>query len=208
MIDSWLRRIKDVLFHPLAQLLNTFLTPLAVTLMAFATALVASYMLWHQMYLLALFLWIGSRILDGLDGTMARLSNRQTVLGGYIDLVCDVIVYALFPLAAASAGGEGFMAVALLLAAYYINLTCWAVLAAILERQTYPGGKSDERRTTIIMPRGIIEGFETVVIYGLFCLLPQFLWHIFILTAILTMISALMRVVWAVRNRAILEVDE
>ena len=177
------------------------------------------------MYGAALLLWIGSRFLDGIDGTMARLSNRQTELGGYLDLVLDVVIYALFPIAAAAAhmqagygaagsgiasdiaGGNIFIALSLLLAAYYINLTCWAVLAAILEKRSATYGTSGGRAklTTVIMPRGIVEGFETVVVYALFCIVPQFLWQLFIITAILTLLSAAMRVAWAIRHRRALE---
>ena len=41
---------------------------------------------------IALILFLINRILDGIDGTMARLS--KTDLGGYYDIVCDFFIYA------------------------------------------------------------------------------------------------------------------
>lgn len=213
MIDDQLRRMKEALATPLARAANRILSPLAMTLLAFVVALAASYLLWQRFYIWALFLWVFSRLCDGLDGSMARLSGRQSEVGGYLDLVCDVVVYALFPLAAAAANGTPMVwrGVGFLLAAYYINLTCWSVLAAILEKRAATlekhkrQGNAPQRTTTVIMPRGIIEGFETVLIYTAFCIFPQIIWHLFVITAILTMLSALIRVVWVVRNRSILE---
>lgn len=208
MVDDWLRKLKEIIFAFPARLLNRFLSPLAVTFIAFAAAIAASYLLWQQVYQWAFIIWVTSRVLDGFDGTMARLSGRQSALGGYLDLMCDVVIYALFPIAAAIADGGGqriLIALALLLAAYYVNITCWSVLAAILEKRTQADGKEKRQMTTVIMPRGIVEGFETAVIYSAFCVFPHVLWYLFIGTAILVMLSALIRVVWAVRNRLILE---
>lgn len=207
VIDDWLRKVKEVVIAAPARLLNRFLSPLAMTLLAFAVTIVASYLLWQGFYRWAMWLWIVSRVLDGFDGTMARLSGRQSALGGYLDLMCDVVVYALFPIAAALAhGGEQILiALAVLLGSYYINLTSWAILSAILEKRALKAGGSNRRMTTVLIPRSIIEGFETAVIYGLFCLFMQVLWYIFIGTAILVMLGVCIRIVWAVRNRAILE---
>lgn len=52
---------------------------------------------------LATWLWWANRILDGLDGVLARYADRQTDFGGYVDVVADFTVYAALPLALAHA---------------------------------------------------------------------------------------------------------
>ena len=51
---------------------------------------------------LALGLWLVNRLLDGLDGTLARRSGRQSERGAYADILADVIVYAAIPLGIAA----------------------------------------------------------------------------------------------------------
>jgi len=206
MFDEQVRRLKDSILNPMARLLTRFCAPLAMTLIAFAIALAACYALARAHYSAALLLWVLSRICDGLDGAMARVSGRQSALGGYLDLMCDACIYALFPIAAASVSNDARIAEALilLLATYYVNIVSWAVLAAILEKRA----RAHSATTTIIMPRGIIEGLETVIIYALFCIIPDYLLQLFIVTAMLVALSAGMRVVWAIKNRRQLEENE
>lgn len=39
------------------------------------------------------------RVLDGLDGVVARQRNKQTDFGGYLDIVLDFTVYSIIPVA-------------------------------------------------------------------------------------------------------------
>ena len=202
MFDGAVRKLKDVLLEPCARVLGRVFPPLAITLIAFTIALGATYALWHAFYGVALTLWLLSRVLDGLDGTVARLYHKTSALGGYLDLMCDSIIYALFPIAASASGVHPSISIALiaLLAVYYVNVFSWAVLAAILEKCAYKNNTA----TTIVMPRGIIEGLETIVLYSLFCIIPQFMWQLFMITAILVAMSASVHIVWAIKNRNML----
>ena len=49
---------------------------------------------------IALTLWLLGRVIDGLDGAVARRQGRPSDLGGYLDIMLDFIVYALVPIAA------------------------------------------------------------------------------------------------------------
>jgi hypothetical protein len=59
-----------------------------------------------------------------------------------------------------------------LLAAYFLNAVVLWTLAGLLEK----AGRSAKARgemTSLAMPRSLVEGFETVVVYGVMLALPQ-----------------------------------
>ena len=48
---------------------------------------------------LAILLLLANRLCDGLDGLLARQANLQSALGGYLDILCDMVFYISVPLA-------------------------------------------------------------------------------------------------------------
>ncbi len=54
--------------------------------------------------------------------------------------------------------------------------------------------------TSINKPTGVIEGLETIIFYTLFYIFPDKLLTPYIIMSILTMLGALQRVVWSVKN--------
>nr|WP_240188838.1 CDP-alcohol phosphatidyltransferase family protein [Nakamurella flavida] len=116
---------------------------------------------------LALVLWLVNRLLDGLDGPLAR-RRGATELGGFLDIVADFSVYAGFVLAVAVAVPDARIACLALLVAYYVSGTAFLALSSLLERRGDTGG--DGRSLRFV--GGLAEGTETVVAYVLFCLFP------------------------------------
>ena len=51
-------------------------------------------------------LWLSGRILDGLDGALARHRNTTSDLGGYLDMLGDTIGYAAVLLGVAATAGQ------------------------------------------------------------------------------------------------------
>jgi phosphatidylglycerophosphate synthase len=201
MIDKALREPKESLLSPLVRGPLRQLHPNAVTIAAAVIGLAAAGAAWQGAYLLALGLWALNRVLDGLDGTMARLTGRQSDLGAYLDIVLDHLVYVAIPLglALAAATPGAYLALALLLASFYINGASWMYLAALLEKRN-AGAAARGELTTVTMPGGLVEGAETVVLFTLFLLLPGALVPLFGLMALLVLLTALQRVVWATRH--------
>lgn len=121
-----------------------------------------------RLWLLALVLWLANRLLDGLDGPVARLGS-PTERGGFLDIVADFSVYGGFVVGVAIAVPAARLACVALLAAYYLSGTALLALSSLAERLAQPGG--DER--SLRFAGGLAEGTETVAVYVLFCLLPQ-----------------------------------
>jgi phosphatidylglycerophosphate synthase len=112
-----------------------------------------------------------SRLLDGLDGAVARAS-APTDAGGYLDSVCDYVFYAGVPLGfALAAPAANALPAAALLASFL--LTCssflaWAALAARRGLETTARG-----RKSFFYSGGLVEGTETIAAFVAMCLLPE-----------------------------------
>jgi phosphatidylglycerophosphate synthase len=142
-----------------------------------------------------------NRVLDGLDGTLARVQGRQTDLGGYVDLLLDFVVYAAIPIGLAVGLGDDrtLVAALVLLASFYVNAASWMYLSAVLERRD-AGTRARGELTTVAMPPGLIGGTETMVCYAAFFLLPRYLVPLFWLMSSLVLLTAVQRLAWAVRR--------
>ncbi len=203
MLDEVLRVPKEAILAPLARGPLRRLHPTAVTIAAAVAGVAAGVAAWQGAFLPALGLWLLNRVLDGLDGTLARSTGRQSDLGAYLDIVLDHVVYIAVPLGLALAAGTpaAALALALLLASFYLNGAGWMYLAALLEKRN-AGAAARGELTTVTMPGGLIEGAETMVLYTLFLLLPGALVPLFGLMAALVLLTVIQRVAWAVRHLA------
>jgi phosphatidylglycerophosphate synthase len=123
----------------------------------------AAFGLWP----VALVLWLANRALDGLDGPVARATG-PTDRGGYLDVVADFAVYGGFVVGVAIAVPNARLACAVLLFTFYVSGTALLTLSSLLERRRQNEG--DER--SVRLTGGLAEGFETIVVFVLFCLLP------------------------------------
>jgi len=143
-----------------------------------------------------------NRMLDALDGAVARLGGRVSDLGGFLDLLADFTVYAAIPVALALRpdAPAGLRSDALLLlAVFYVNTAAWMVPAALLEKRGR-GAATRGEPTSVTIPEGLVSGGETVLFYSLFFLFPAWQSGLFRAMAVLTAITVVQRLVWAVRE--------
>ncbi|GMU55019.1 MAG: hypothetical protein AMXMBFR33_41650 [Candidatus Xenobia bacterium] len=192
MLDSALRPLKDRLLEPLAGLP---IPPLWLTLLGLALGLVAAVLAAQSRFPEALACFWAGRLCDGLDGVVARRQNRQSDRGGYLDLMADILVYASIVLALGCSRGDRatLLALAFLLASYYVNAASWMLLSALLKR---PEGSA----TSLVMPAGMVGGTETIILYTLLLVFPAWMSGWFWLTAALVSLGAAQRVAWSVRH--------
>ncbi len=223
MFDPLLRPVKERVILPIARLVGGTVSPMALTLIGVGVGLGAAVATLFDLMWFALALWLVSRVFDGLDGVVARITSRQSDLGGYLDMLLDVVVYAALPVAMAlrplvSPGVEPAvapeawlptlpaaawpaLATVVLLAAFYVNIVSWTILSSIIEkrRARAPGDGSSERLTTVAMPSGLIEGTETILFFSLFLALPRWYVPLSALMAALAAVGVVQRVLWARR---------
>lgn len=201
MFDHVLRRLKDRWFAPVARALGPGIPPNAISLVAFLVGLGSAVAVARGADALALALWIANRLLDGLDGSVARVHGRQSDFGGYLDILLDFVVYAAIPVGMVLATRERTLAVAgvVLLASFFVNAASWMYLAAVLERRS-SGATARGELTTVTMPPGIVAGTETFFFYAVFLLVPH--WRVmgFAVMAALVAVTVVQRLWWGWRH--------
>jgi len=199
MIDVMLRTQKDRLMTPMVHYMSTAIHPNQISFLALGIGLLSASAVMSQAYLAGLVLWLFNRILDGLDGVVARVYHKQSDFGGYLDLLLDFIVYLAIPIAFiyAMPTTANFWAGITLLAVYVINLLSWTTLSALLEKRQL---QTHKRLTTLEMPPGLIEGAETIFFYILFYLFPNYVAYTFIIMSLLVLYTAGQRVWWAYKK--------
>lgn len=141
----------------------------AVTLAGLVPAVGAGLAIAYEHYLLALALIALNRLLDGLDGAVARVRGPSD-WGGYLDILADFAFYLAVPI------GFGFAASAnalpaLVLAGSFtltgISFLAFAALAAKRGQETRAHGTKSFFYST-----GLAEGAETIAVFLTMCLWP------------------------------------
>ena len=139
MRDATLRQKKDDVMVPLARHLFGSVHPNVISFVAMGVGVVTIVAILNQLYVIGLVLWLLNRVLDGLDGVIARVHDKQSDFGGYLDLLLDFVVYLAIPIAFlwVIPTQVNLWAGIALLAAYVINLLSWTSLSALLEKRQH-----------------------------------------------------------------------
>ena len=141
-----------------------------VTLLGFVIGMAAATAIALHHFMLGLALLLLSRVFDGLDGALARLTTA-TDRGAFLDITLDFLFYASIPLAFAIADPlPNALPAAVLLAAFVgtaSSFLAFAVLAAQrgLKSVVYPN-------KGIYYLGGLTEATETLACFALMCVWP------------------------------------
>lgn len=112
---------------------------------------------------------IANRVLDGLDGAVAR-ATAPTALGGYFDIVADFAFYVSIPLGFGIMAPANTLPAALLIASFVltgVSFLAFAVIAAERGEETQAHGKKSFFYST-----GLAEGAETIAVFIAMCVFP------------------------------------
>ncbi len=141
-----------------------------VTLMGFAVGMAAALAIALNHSVVGLALLLISRLFDGIDGTLARLTT-PTDRGGFLDITLDFLFYASIPLAFAVAQpAVNALPAAVLLAAFIGTATTFLAFATLAAQR---GMKSTAfPNKGIYYLGGLTEATETLICFALMCLWP------------------------------------
>ena len=204
MLDRPARHLLDPLLQALAGLLvRAGISANTLTFAGFALGLGASLLIALQHPLAGLTMMAVSRLLDGLDGAVARLT-RPSDRGGYFDITLDFIFYASVPLAFAWAQPEkNALAAAFLLACFMGTASSFLAFAVLAEkrRQQAPHQASPERESPALSTPGksfyflggLTEATETLLCFALMCLYSEHFSQLAVAFSVLCLITILTR---------------
>ncbi|MFT4839472.1 MAG: phosphatidylglycerophosphate synthase, partial [Oleispira sp.] len=92
-LSDYGRPVAKMIAHSLK---NTSFTPVHVTICFIISGLIAIYCILQEYFWLAAFFLIFKSILDAADGELARVKQKPSYTGRYLDSVADIILNALF----------------------------------------------------------------------------------------------------------------
>ncbi len=122
--------------------------------------------------MLGFVLLILNRLVDGLDGELARLSE-PTDAGGYLDITLDFIFYAAFPLGFAFADpANNALPAAVLIASFMGTGASFLAFATQAEKQSIVS--PDFKYKSLYYLDGLAEGTETIICFVLMCFCSQY----------------------------------
>ena len=170
MFDALLRPVIDPPLNRLGRWLAAIgISANMLTLTGLAAGLGAAGAIALGELGLGLCLIIANRVLDGLDGAVAR-ATQPTALGGYFDIVADFAFYVSIPLAFGVLETDNTLPALVLVASFVltgISFLAFAVIAAERGEETTAHGQKSFFYST-----GLAEGAETIAVFAVMCLLP------------------------------------
>ncbi|WP_172327454.1 CDP-alcohol phosphatidyltransferase family protein [Mangrovicoccus sp. HB161399] len=172
MIDARLLPLQRAVLRSPAQWLAARGTGAdAVSIAGFLVGLLAVPALACGAWTAAALLIAANRLLDGLDGAVARI-HGPTDRGAFLDISLDFLFYALVPLGfAIQDPAANALPAAALIASFSGTGSSFLAFAAIAARR---GGASPAfPQKGIYYLGGLTEGFETIAVFLAMCLLPQ-----------------------------------
>lgn len=171
MLDHRLIIVQKRALQPLARwLAGLGVSADSITFVGFGAGLLGVASVALHFYGLGLAFILLNRILDGLDGAVARESG-STDRGAFLDIALDFFFYAAVPFGFAIADpAANALAASALLVSFVGTGSSFLAFATIAEKR---------RLTSTAFPRkgiyylgGLTEGAETIVVFAAMCLWP------------------------------------
>ncbi|NCN42603.1 CDP-alcohol phosphatidyltransferase family protein [bacterium] len=168
MIDNSFRKQLENFSRPLIELFVLLkLTPNVVTIVSCLTGLAAALLITKGLFITALFVWWAGRLLDGLDGILARRLGKSSSLGAFLDINADMLAYSAVIMA------FNFIRPDLGIVWCSILLLYVMCISGALSLGSIQPELPNEQNRKQALASGLAEGGETGIYYSLCLLLPQ-----------------------------------
>jgi phosphatidylglycerophosphate synthase len=196
MFDATLRSLID---RPLTtagrMMAHNGVSATAVTVAGLAAGLLAVIAIALQVYAAGFALIFLNRVLDGLDGAVAR-ATQPTDAGGYLDIVVDYVFYGGIPLAFAIADpARNALPAAALLAGFCLTCSSFLAFATIAAKRGLV--TESHGRKSFFYSRGLVEGTETILFFLAMTAMPGWFAELAWLFAGLCLLTAVQRTAMA-----------
>jgi len=198
MLDTTLRPVIDAPLNAAGRYLAAAGAGAnAVTFAGLVAGIAAAIAIAFAQYWAGFALIVVNRVLDGLDGAVAR-ATHTTDRGGYLDVVVDYVFYGSVPLAFALADPDrNAIPAAALLAAFCLTASSFLAFAAIAAKRGLE--TAAHGRKSFFYSTGLVEGTETIAFFLLMAALPGWFPTIAWIFALLCVITAIQRSLLAMK---------
>ncbi|MDO8290458.1 MAG: CDP-alcohol phosphatidyltransferase family protein [Parvibaculum sp.] len=171
MLDRLMRPLIDPPLKRIAACLSQAdVSANTLSLTGAGIAALAGLALASSWYVPGLALIALNRLLDGLDGAVAR-ETAPTDFGGYLDSLCDYVFYIAVPLGFACAAPQNQFPSLILISSFILTAVSFLAYAALAEKH---GLKTEAQgQKSFYYMAGLAEGTETILTFVAFCLWPQ-----------------------------------
>ena len=196
MLDRSIRKLVDVPLDGIAKILGFFsINPNVITVFGFVLGLVGVGFTMFSFYWVGLAFVLCNRLLDGLDGAIAREQEKSSAVGGYLDIVLDFIFYSAVPLGFGLANLEqnGFSAMVLIFS-FVGTGSSFLAYAIFIEKFNVKETDVAHAKKSFVYAKGLMEGSETIFAFVLFYLFPNHFWWLALVVAFLCFITAISRI--------------
>jgi phosphatidylglycerophosphate synthase len=168
MFDARLRRWIDPALNRIASVVSkSGVSANAVTVAGAVVGVAAAAAIAQGALKVGLALIVLNRIMDGLDGALARMSGPSE-FGGYLDSLADYIFYVAIPLGFACAAPANVWPALLLVGSFTLTAVSFLALAAVLGGREMGHGEK-----AFVYISGLMEGGETIAFFMATCLFPE-----------------------------------
>ena len=195
MLDRAIQQVlKPVLTHMARVLVRLGVGADALSFIGFAIGMAAAVSIAFQQWVAGLVLLLLSRLMDGLDGAVAR-ATHPTDRGGFLDITLDFVFYAAIPLAFAVADpAQNALPAAVLLASFIGTGSSFLAFAIVASQRGLTSTALPDKRFYFL--GGLTEATETLAAFVAMCLWPQWFAPIAYGFAALCAITTVLRIGW------------
>lgn len=191
MFDVYVRPLIDPPLNFIGKRIALYVSPNIITCVGFLFGVMGMFMIIREQYSLALIFICANRLLDGLDGAVARYTGL-TDFGGFLDIVSDFIIYSGVVFAFGLANPHNLFGAVFLIFSFIGPISSFLAYATIAAKRQI---RSSQRgKKSFYYLGGICEGTETAIVLILFCVFPQYFQYISIIYGILCWMTTIGRV--------------
>jgi len=173
MLDKFITPVIKPLLVPIVMVIHKRgISADQLTFYGFIIGLLAVPLLAFQLWYCALAAIVVNRILDGLDGALARHAKQSSSAGGFLDISLDFLFYAAIPLGFIFANPEQNAVAGAILLTCFIG-TGSSFLAFAIAAEKLNIDKLQFKYKSFYYLNGLTEGTETIALFIAFCIWPD-----------------------------------
>ena len=163
-----------------------------ISLLGLSLSFLSFYLILKDLNIIALFVFLLGRILDGVDGIIAN-KTRITEFGGFIDIVFDLISYSLVPLAFILKDNSNAIFGSILLATFFGTSSAFFGIA-IFENNKFIKRNPEK---SFYHVGGFMGGAITIFFLSLMFLFPEKFNLIALIFSVLCILGTIERIFYA-----------